>query len=82
MCHRRFVDGLRTAGGGAATPALRPQWKLSGDSTRVATIDGRQVLSIGTGAAERRDVKLEDGTIDVDVMTSHRRSFVYIGFRV
>jgi len=58
-----------------------PQWKLSGDA-RVESFDGRQVLTIENGAAERRDVKLEDGTIDVDVMTSRRRSFVYLNFRV
>ncbi len=59
-----------------------PQWKLSGNATKVETFDGRQVLSIETGAAERRDVKFQDGTIDVDVMTSRRRSFVYVNFRV
>src|SRR3954468_5946824 len=57
------------------------QWKLRGDSTRVETFDGRQVLSMETGAAERSDVKLEDGTLDLDVMTSRRRSFVYVAFR-
>lgn len=59
-----------------------PQWKFYGDSTKVETFDGRQVLRIENGAAERRDVRLQDGTIDVDVMTSRRRSFVYFNFRV
>jgi hypothetical protein len=58
-----------------------PQWKIAGDSTRVETFDGRQTLRMETGSAERADIKFEDGTIDVDLMTSRRRSFVYIIFR-
>jgi hypothetical protein len=58
-----------------------PQWKLGGDA-RVETFDGRQVLTMENGAAERRDATFQDGTIDVDVMTSRRRSFVYLNFRV
>lgn len=58
------------------------QWKLGGDSTRVETFDGRQTLSMVTGTAERPDLKFQDGTIDVDVMTSRRRSFVYLLFRM
>lgn len=34
------------------------------------------------GRATRRDVRLQDGTIDVDVMVTNRRSFVYVGFRM
>ena len=56
------------------------QWKLAGDA-HVENYDGRQVLTIENGTAERRDVALADGTIDVDVMTSRRRSFVYLSFR-
>ena len=59
-----------------------PQWKFAGDSTRVEMFDGRQTLRMETGYAERPDIKFEDGTIDVDVMTSRRRSFVYVSFRM
>src|SRR2546423_4062125 len=59
-----------------------PQWKFQGDSTKVETFDDRQVLRIDNGTAERRDVRFEDGTLDVDIMTSRRRSFVYLNFRV
>ena len=59
-----------------------PRWKFYGDSTKVETFDGRQVLRIDNGAAARPDLRLEDGTVDVDVMTSRRRSFVYFNFRV
>src|SRR3982751_6444038 len=59
-----------------------PQWKFYGDSAKVETFDGRQVLRLENSAAARPDVRLQDGTIDVDVMTSRRRSFVYFNFRV
>lgn len=59
-----------------------PQWKFDGDSTRVEAFDGRQTLRMHTGSAERPDIKFEDGTIDVDLMTSRRRSFVYVMFRM
>jgi hypothetical protein len=42
---------------------------------------GRDVLQIGTGDAFRRDVLLEDGTIECDVFVTDRRSFVYVYFR-
>lgn len=58
-----------------------PQWKFAGDSTRVESFDGRQTLRMETGSAERPDIRFQDGTIDVDVMTSRRRSFAYINFR-
>ena len=62
-------------------PLSDPQWKLGGDA-HVENFDGRQVLTIENGSAERRDVAFQDGTIDADVMTSRRRSFVYLSFRV
>ena len=58
-----------------------PQWKFGGDSTRVETFEGRQTLRMETGSAQRPDIRFEDGTIDLDVMTSRRRSFVYVIFR-
>jgi hypothetical protein len=39
------------------------------------------VLEVETGTARRRDVQLEDGTIDFDVQVTSRRSFVYVEFR-
>jgi len=56
-------------------------WELR-DSASVAQVDGREALSITNGFAYRRDVQLQDGTIDVDVKTTTRRSFVYVGFRM
>jgi hypothetical protein len=58
------------------------KWQLIGDSTRIETIDGRQALRMETGNAIRRDVQLQDGTIDADVKVSRRRSFVYLNFRM
>ena len=55
---------------------------VRGDSTRLDTLDGREVLRMQTGSAERRDLQLEDGTIDLDVRTTRRRSFVFVRFRM
>jgi hypothetical protein len=55
---------------------------LTGDSTRIEAVDAREAVRMYTGSATRRDVRLLDGTIDVDVMTTRRRSFVYVRFRM
>src|SRR4051812_40171181 len=57
-------------------------WSFQGDSTRVESFDGRETLRMETGAATFRAANLQDGTIDMDVMTSERRSFVYVHFRM
>jgi hypothetical protein len=57
-------------------------WALDKEGATVATFDGQQVLAVQTGYAHRRDVKMLDGTIDVDVQVTRRRSFVYINFRI
>lgn len=71
-----------------AAPSLRAQalpfddtWQLTGDDTRRATLDGRSAMLMRSGVARRDDVALQDGTIDVDVMMSPQRSFVYLLFR-
>jgi hypothetical protein len=56
-------------------------WEFRG-SARVDSAGGREVLRLESGFAYRRDVRLEDGTIDVDVKVTRRRSFVYVGFRL
>lgn len=55
-------------------------WALE-DTAAVVKEDGRDVLQTETGTAFRRDVQLEDGTIDCDVYVTDRRSFVYVYFR-
>jgi len=57
-------------------------WDLQGDRTVVIEAGGRHVLQVETGFGHRRDVKIEDGTIDFDVLVTKRRSFVYVYFRV
>ena len=42
---------------------------------------GRDVLQVETGFGHRRDVRIQDGTIDFDVQVTRRRSFVYVYFR-
>ena len=58
------------------------RWTLN-DSAKVESVDGRDVLDIRqNGRALLRDARLQDGTIDADVMVSRKRSFVYVNFRV
>ena len=57
-------------------------WDLQGARTTVAREGDRDVLSVETGFAYRRDVRLQDGAIDFDVMLTTRRSFVYVQFRM
>src|SRR5688500_13157529 len=57
-------------------------WTLQGDRTRIVRDGTRDVLQVETGFAHRRDIKLQDGTIDFDVQLTRRRSFVYVYFRV
>jgi len=57
-------------------------WDLAGEGTAIETFKGREVLRLETGEAFRRDVRLQDGTIDLDVRFTDRRSFVYLKFRM
>jgi len=57
-------------------------WELSGAGTRIEAHQGRRALRMRTGTAMRRDVSLEDGTIDFDVAMPRRRAFVYVLFRM
>jgi hypothetical protein len=73
--------GTRRADDGAIALS-DPRWVREGEGTRIDTIDGREALRMETGTAHRTDIQLEDGTIDADVMTTRRRSFVFFDFRV
>jgi hypothetical protein len=64
-----------------ALPFADGGWERKGDAA-VETHDGREALRVDSGWAYRRDVKLEDGTIDFDVQLSRRRSFIYLCFRM
>jgi hypothetical protein len=66
----------------AGSVAFDNGWQLRGDSVRVEQFDGRTTLAMKNGFAYRRDVRLENGTIDVDVMSTEMRSFVYVMFRM
>lgn len=57
-------------------------WDLKGPGAKLERFDGRDVLTVESGFAYRRDVKLQDGTIDFDVQVTRRRSFVYVMFRM
>jgi hypothetical protein len=65
-----------------ALPFSDGRWEMSPKGVRVETVDGRETLAFDTGVAYRRDVKLQDGTIEMDVQVTRRRSFVYVTFRM
>jgi len=63
-------------------PLTDGSWELKGPSVKLERYDGRDVLSVENGFAYRRDVRLQDGTVDFDVQLTRRRSFVYLMFRM
>ena len=79
-----LVGALAATSAGAQPGAIAfdSGWQLRGDSVRVEQFDGRATLAIKNGFAYRRDVRLENGTIDVDVMSTEMRSFVYVMLRM
>ena len=56
-------------------------WDISGDHA-VEVHQGRQALRLDRARAYRRDVRFQDGTIELDVALTGRRSFVYVQFRM
>ncbi len=81
ICIGLFLFIVRNAEGQGAIPFSNNGWEFTGDA-KIGNTDSRDVLKIGIGGAVRHDVKLQDGTIDVDVKTTHQRSFIYVNFRV
>ena len=61
---------------------LDAKWELSKQGARIGTYGGRRAILLGTGGAIRRDVSLQDGTIEFDVMVTPHRTFVYVQFRM
>jgi hypothetical protein len=57
-------------------------WTLTGDGTRLEEYRGTKSIRMRTGRAIRRDVSLQDGTIDFDMAVTPHRSFVYLQFRM
>jgi hypothetical protein len=57
-------------------------WEVKGEGAAVESYLGKSALRLGTGNAYRRDVRLEDGTIELDFATTGGRSFFYVQFRM
>jgi hypothetical protein len=57
-------------------------WELRGERTKVEREGDREILTVESGFAYRRDVEFVDGTIEFDVKVTRRRSFVYLLFRM
>jgi hypothetical protein len=66
----------------AQTLDFGPGWEIGGQGAVVKPYMGKNALRLGTGNAFRRDVRLQDGTIELDVATTGRRSFFYVQFRM
>jgi hypothetical protein len=71
----------------AQTPAairipLDSGWTLSGQNSQIGDHQGLPAIRLRTGAALRRDVSLQDGTIDFDLHLAPLRAFVYLRFRM
>jgi hypothetical protein len=62
-------------------PFSAPGWELRGDAA-VERFEGRDTLRVDNGWALRPGLALQDGTVDLDVRVSRRRSFVYVVFRM
>jgi len=86
----RWLVLLLVVAGGTRLVSAQPQplpltpggWELKGASVALERHDGRDVLAVENGFAYRRDVRLQDGTVDFDVQLTRRRSFVYLMFRM
>jgi hypothetical protein len=63
-------------------PLTDGRWELKGASATLERHDGRDALAVENGFAYRRDVRLQDGSVDFDVQVTRRRSFVYLMFRM
>ena len=73
---------LHALGLALVTAALAPQqapivpldsaWELSGDGSRIEEFEGRRAIRIRSGRAIRRDISLENGTIEFDLMVTPR----------
>jgi hypothetical protein len=66
----------------AQTLDFETGWEIAGEGSAVVPYLGRNALRLRTGNAYRRDVRLQDGTIELDVATTGQRSFFYVQFRM
>jgi hypothetical protein len=84
MNYLRQLVAITVIGTSAAAQSIPfdAGWQLRGDSARIEQFDGRSTFTTQSGFAFRRDVRFMDGTIDLDVMSTERRSFVYVMFRM
>ena len=72
---------MQTPAGARPLPFADKGWSLPANGVVIGSADGRDTLDVRSGYAFRRDVQLEDGTIEFDVKLTDARSFVYLYFR-
>ena len=73
---------LQTPAGPRPLPFSAAGWELRGDGTAISRVDGRETLDVRSGFGFRRDIQLEDGTVEFDVKLTDARSFAYLYFRM
>ena len=57
-------------------------WVIRGSQAGPETYLNQTALRLSTGNAYRRDVRLQDGTLELDFATTGGRSFFYVQFRM
>jgi hypothetical protein len=57
-------------------------WEIKGEGATKVPYMGKEALRLASGNAYRRDVRLQDGTIELDFATTGSRSFFYVQFRI
>jgi hypothetical protein len=77
-----LLCAVAATAGAQELPFADGKWELAPKGATVERLDGREVLTLEGATAFRRDVRLQDGTIEFDVQVSRRRSFVYVNFRM
>ncbi|MBP9945786.1 MAG: hypothetical protein KBH14_05275 [Vicinamibacteria bacterium] len=63
-------------------PFTDPAWKITDPRARVEMLGGQRALRMTTGTAFRRDVQLQDGTVEFDLWSTGERAFAYLHFRM
>ncbi len=57
-------------------------WQTTDPKARIEMLGGREALRLTTAMSFRRDIELQDGTIEFDLWSTGERAFAYIHFRM
>ena len=76
------VSAPAPVGAARPLPFADGGWKTTDPKARVETLGGREALRLTSAMSIRRDVDLQDGTIEFDLWSTGERAFAYIHFRM